>query len=163
MNDRRQFREPGAAVTTPTADRFARHLAEQWGDRDVVVLGDRRLSYRELETESRRLGRALQASGVGRGSRVALLAPNGPEWVIGWMAAARIGALVVLLNTFHQARELGWALRHCQAEALLTVDRYLNHDYLARLEQAVPGLADQHRGAVAVWEPSEPAGGLGME
>ena len=142
----RQFREPGYR---PTADRFARHLAEQWGDRDLVVVGKRRLSYRSLEAESRRLGRALQASGVGRGSRVALLAPNGPEWVIGWMAAARIGALVVLLNTFHQARELGWALRHCQAEALLTVDRYLNHDYVARLEQAVPGLADQHREAVA--------------
>ena len=124
-------------------------MAEQWGDRGVVVLGDTRLSYRELEAESRRLGRALQASGVERGSRVALLAPNGPEWVIGWMAAARIGALVVLLNTFYQARELGWALRHCQAEVLLTVDHYLNHDYLARLEQAVPGLADQHREAVA--------------
>ena len=54
-----------------------------------------------------------------RGSRVGLLTPNGPEWLIGWLAAARIGALVVLLNTFHRARELGWALAHCQAEALL--------------------------------------------
>ena len=141
----RRFREPGYP---PTADRFVRHLADRWGDRDLVLLGDERLSYRDLEAESRRLGRALLASGVRRGSRVALLAPNGPEWVVGWMAAARIGALVVLLNTFHKARELGWALAHCQAEVLLTVDRYLNHDYSDRLEQAVPGLAEQEREAI---------------
>ena len=141
----RQFQEPGYA---PTADRFVRHLAEQWGDRDLVVLGERRLTYRALEAESRLLGRALLASGSGPGSRVALLAPNGPEWVIGWMAASRIGALVVLLNTFSQARELGWALSHCRAEVLLTVDRYLNHDYDTRLEQAVDGLAGQDHEAI---------------
>ena len=142
----RRFREPGYV---PTADRFARHLAGQWGDRDLVILGERRLTYRGLEVESRLLSRALLAAGVGPGSRVALLAPNGPEWVVGWLAAARAGALVVLLNTFHQARELRWALAHCEADALLTVDRYLNHDYIARLEQAVPTLAGQRRGAIS--------------
>ena len=144
--DRRQFREP---AYVPTADRFVRHLAREWGDRDLVLLDDRRLSYRGLEAESRRMGRALLAGGVERGSRVALLAPNGPEWVVGWLAAARIGATVVLLNTFHKARELGWALAHSQADALLAVDRYLSHDYVARLEEAVPGLAHQAPEAVA--------------
>ena len=143
----RQFRVPGYV---PTADRFVRRLADEWGDRHAVVLGERRLSYMDAEAESRRLGRALQASGVGRGSRVALLAPNGPEWVVAWLAAARVGALVVLLNTFHQARELGWALAHCGAEVLLTADRYLNHDYASRLEAAVPGLAAQTHEAIAV-------------
>ncbi|MDE0493106.1 MAG: class I adenylate-forming enzyme family protein [Acidimicrobiaceae bacterium] len=144
MNERR-FREPGYP---PTADRFVRHLAERWGDRDLLVLGERRLTYRDLEADSRRLARGLLASGLSHGSRVALLAPNGPEWVVAWLAAARLGALVVLLNTFHQARELGWALSHCRAEALLTVDRYLNHDYGARLEQAVDGLAGQEHEAI---------------
>ena len=144
MSERR-FQEPGYP---PTADRFVRHLAERWGDRDLLVLGERRLTYRELEADSRRLARGLLASGVSRGTRVALLAPNGPEWVVAWLAAARIGALVVLLNTFHKARELGWALAHCRAEVLLTVDRYLNHDYGARLEQAVDGLAGQDQEAI---------------
>ena len=124
-------------------------MAGEWGDRDLVLLGEGRLSYRELEVESRRLGRALLAVGVARGSRVGLLAPNGPEWVVAWLAAARIGALVVLLNTFHQARELGWALAHCEAEVLLTVDRYLNHDYAARLARAVDGLGAHRRGGIA--------------
>ena len=142
----RRFREPAYA---PTADRFVRHLAEKWGAKEVVVLGERSLSYLGLEAESRRLARALLASGVGPGSRVALLAPNGPEWVVAWLAAARVGALVALLNTFHKARELGWALAHCQAEVLLATGRYLSHDYGARLEQAVPGLTDQEQEALS--------------
>ena len=159
--DGRRFCEPTYA---PTADRFVRYVARRWGNRDLVLLGERRLSYQDLETESGHLARALLAGGVTRGSRVGLLAPNGPEWIVAWLAAARIGALVVLLNTFHQARELGWALAHCQAEVLLTVDRYLNHDYRARLEQAVPGLdeqrheavaCDSHRSLRAVWMWSE--------
>ncbi|MYE08693.1 MAG: acyl--CoA ligase, partial [Acidimicrobiaceae bacterium] len=159
----RRFREPDYV---PTAERFVRHVAGEWGDRDLVLLGERRLSYRDLETESRRLGRGLLASGVGRGSRVGLLAPNGPEWVVAWLAAARIGGVVVLLNTFHKARELGWALAHCEAEVLLTVDRYLSHDYTSRLEEAVDGLSDQRREAIecdshpslrAVWIWSETA------
>ena len=142
----RRFREPGYP---PTADRFVRHSAERWGDRDLAVLGERRLTYRGLEIESRRLGRGLLASGVGPGGRVALLAPNGPEWVVAWLAAARVGAPVVLLNTFHKARELAWTLAHCRAEALLVADRYLGNDYAARLEEAVGGLAGQPREALA--------------
>ena len=142
----RRIRQPGYE---PTADRFVRHVAGERGDRDLVLLGERRLSYRDLEAESRRLGRALLASGVTRGSRVGLLAPNGPEWVVAWLAAARIGAVVVLLNTFYKARELGWALTHCEAEVLLTVDRYLNHDYAARLEEVVAGLAAASRETLA--------------
>lgn len=141
----RRFREPGYVAT---AERFVRHVAREWGDRDLVLLGERRLSYRELEAKSRLLGRALLAGGVTRGSRVGLLAPNGPEWIVAWLAAARIGAVVVLLNTFHQARELGWTLAHGEAEVLLTVDRYLNHDYASRLTQAVDGLSEQRHGAI---------------
>ena len=48
MNERR-FQEPGYA---PTADRFVRHPAERWGDRDLVVLGEHRLTYRAPWPES---------------------------------------------------------------------------------------------------------------
>ena len=50
--------------------------------------------------------------------------------------------MAALLNTYNKARELGWVLRHSDAQLLLTVDGHLGHDYLERLEQAIPGLAD---------------------
>lgn len=126
----------------PTAGELARRSAARWGDKVLAVLGDDRLTYAEADARSAAVARGLLASGAGKGTRVGLLAPNGPDWIVGWLGAARMGAVVVLLNTYNKARELGWLLRHADVQVLLTVDRHLGHDYLARLEDAVPGLAD---------------------
>lgn len=128
---------------TPTLPAMLRNLAERFGDRDMIALGERRLTYRQAEQESARLARGLLASGIGKGTRVALLMPNGPDWVLAWLAICRIGAVCVPLSTFLRERELLWNLRHADIHTLLTCDRYLGHDYLERLERAVPELSDQ--------------------
>jgi len=110
-------------------------------ERVFVVKDAARLSYGEAERRSRKLARGLLASGVGKGARVAILLPNGPDWVLAWLAAARIGALVVPINTFYQARELGFVLRHADVHTLLTSARFLSNDYLERLERFAPELA----------------------
>ena len=132
---------PSLPFSPATAGAFARSLAARFGDRTALVLGDRRVSYAELEAASAKLARGLVATGVGKGTRVALLMQNGPDWVAAWLAAARIGALVVPLNTFYKAREIAWALRHSDARVLLVQHRYLSHDYLERLEECCPGLS----------------------
>jgi len=126
---------------TPTSATLVRHAAAQWGAHTAIVLGDDRLSYRELDERSAELAKGLLVSGVGKGTHVGLLAPNGPEWVVGWFAITRIGAVAVLLNTYNKAPELRRTLRHSDQAVLLTVDRHLGHDYLERLEQAAPELA----------------------
>jgi acyl-CoA synthetase (AMP-forming)/AMP-acid ligase II len=134
---------PSFPAFTPTAGELVRWSADRWGDAPFVVLGDERLTYAEADARSAALGKGLLVSGVGKSTPVALLAPNGPAWVVGWLAAARVGAVVALLNTYGKARELGRALRHADVAHLLTVGSHLGHDYLARLEEAAPGLADQ--------------------
>src|SRR5690606_19627682 len=98
-------------------------------------------TYAEVEERSRRLARGLLADGVGKGTRVGILMPNGVDWVVTWLAAARIGALVVPINTFFRARELAHVLVHADVERLLVRPQFLKHDYVERLEQAAPGLA----------------------
>ena len=127
----------------PTSGELIRWCAQRWGDRPFVVLGDDRLTYAQAEARSAALAKGLLAAGVGKSTPVGLLAPNGPAWVVAWLAATRIGALVALLNTYGQARELGLALRHADAAHLLTVESHLGHDYLDRLEVAAPELGDQ--------------------
>lgn len=134
-------RAPHFPEFTPTSGALIRTCVARHGDTTFAVLGDERVTYAEVEERSARLARGLLACGAGKGTRVGLLAPNGPEWIIGWLAASRIGAVVALLNTYSKARELGWVLRHADVQILLTVDAHLGHDYLERLEQAVPGLA----------------------
>src|SRR4029450_12585085 len=58
-------------------------------DRTALVCGPRRLSYRELERRVNRVVHALAARGVGAGGRVALLLPNGPEFLAVTHAAAK--------------------------------------------------------------------------
>ena len=127
----------------PTSGELIRDSAARFGDKTLAVLGEGRLSYADAEAQSARLARGLLASGVGKGTRVGLLAPNSPEWLVGWLAATRIGAVVALLNTYAKARELGWVLRHADIQVLLTVDHHLGNDYLARLEEAAPDLVGQ--------------------
>lgn len=130
---------------TPTTPVFARHLARKFGDREVIVLDDRRLTYREADARSARLARGLLGQGVGKGTRVGVWMPNGPDWLVAWLGVTRIGGLFVPINTFYQTRELEWILRHADVEVLLTIPRFLSHDYLERLEGAVAGLADAGR------------------
>ena len=131
---------------TATVPVFIRRLAEAHEAREVIVLDERRLSYREAETQSARLARGLLAQGVAKGTRVGVLMPNGPDWLVAWLAVARIGAILVPLNTFFQTRELRWILDHADIHTLLMVRSYLGHDYAERLEGAAPGLADSGPG-----------------
>ncbi|MEO2167294.1 MAG: class I adenylate-forming enzyme family protein, partial [bacterium] len=102
----------------------------------------RRESFESIERASARLAQGLLRAGVGKGTRVGVLFPNGPDWTTAFFAAARIGAITVALNTFYRPRELAWTLRHADVHTLLTVDRFLNNDYLGGLEHAFPELKD---------------------
>ena len=128
---------------TPTSGELARAAAARWGDKPLAILGDHRLSYAEADARSAALAKGLLASGAGKGTRVGLLAGNSPDWIVGWLGVTRMGGVAILLNTYNKAKELGWLLRHSDAQVLLTVDRHLGHDYLERLEQAIHGLAEQ--------------------
>ena len=122
---------------SPTVPELLRRCLLHSADSPMIVHGSRRLLYRDVERQSAEIAKGLLARGIGKGTRVAIWMPNGPDWVIAWAAATRIGAWVVPLNTFYRPRELAWALRHSDTHCLLTVARFLKNDHLALLEEAV--------------------------
>ena len=87
-----------------------------------------RLSFGEADTRSAALAGRLMAAGVGKGTRLGVLFPNTPDWVVAWLAAARIGALTVPLSTFSPGLSVGrgsalgelitFDLPGCQKQAL---------------------------------------------
>ncbi len=139
------FQEPGYRLT---ASEFIKHVANDWGDRNLCVIEQDTLTFNQAEARSAELAKALLASGVQAGTHVGLLAPNGGDWIVAWLAATRIGALVVLLNTYYKPRELGWVLEHSDVEVLLTVDEHLNNNYVERLESVVEGLGEATAGDI---------------
>jgi acyl-CoA synthetase (AMP-forming)/AMP-acid ligase II len=143
-------RSPSFPPFPPTSGELIHRCAERFGDKTFAVLGEDRITYAEAEAQSAQIARGLLATGAGKGTRVGLLASNSPEWIVGWLGITRLGAVAILLNTYSKAAELSWVLRHSDAQVLLTVDSHLGHDYLARLEQAIPGLADQADGQIVL-------------
>ncbi len=99
------------------------------------------IALAELDRRSAKLAQALLLCGHGKGSRIAMLMANGPDWIIAWIATQRIGALCIFLSSFFAESELLHALRHSDAQLLLLEPSYLHHDYAARLEAALPDLA----------------------
>ena len=124
----------------PTVPHMFRSAVDAYGPLELGVLGDQRMTFADADAASAAIAKGLLAIGVGKGTRVGLLAPNSPDWIAAWLAVGRIGAIGVLANTYYKARELDWVLRHADVQVLFTVSRFLGHDYLARLEEVVsPG------------------------
>lgn len=128
---------------------FARSVA-RWGDRDLIVTPASRLGYAEADAASLRLARALVGAGIGKGSRVGLQFPNGPEWVTAFLAVVRVGATAVPISTFHQPPEMAWALAHSDVQLHLCRRTMFGRDFGRVLEEAVPGLAGARAGAYQV-------------
>lgn len=124
----------------PTIPGLIGHFARQYGDADALVRDGRRVSFRDLDRQSAAAAKALLARGAGKGSRIAIMAPPCPEFVVAVLAAGRIGAIAGPLSTLYQAPELAWVLANAEFDHLIVADTFLRHDYLARLEEALPDL-----------------------
>ena len=125
--------EPEAARTIPA---FVRAIGAHYGDAPAVTLGDDVLTYAELERRSATLARGLLARGVGKGTRLGMLFPDGPDFVVTWAAITRIGALAVPVSTFFKARELGRLVRHADLHGLILQRHIRSQDFVAHLEDA---------------------------
>jgi len=110
-------------------------------DGEFLVTDDERLSFAEADAQSLALADALLASGVGKGTRVGILFPNSAQWIISWLAAARIGALTVPLSTFAPGAELARLLRHTDTQVVLMGQTIAGRDLVDRMSEALPGLS----------------------
>jgi len=119
------------------------YAARHYGARDFIVFDDERLTYGEAERQSAILARQLLDAGMGKGSRVGILFPNDPKFVVAWLAVTRIGAVVVPISTLSQGPEILRTARHGDFALIIAAQRFLNNDYVARMAKSFPGLTGQ--------------------
>ncbi|CCD89350.1 putative O-succinylbenzoate--CoA ligase [Bradyrhizobium sp. ORS 285] len=89
------------------------------GQGEALICGEQRLSWRQVAGAARRIAGGLQARGLGKGDRLALLLGNRIEFVLTLFAAARLGLITVLLSTRQQTPEIAYVLNDCGARLLL--------------------------------------------
>ena len=149
---------PEVSFTPLTPLAFLGRSAEVFADKTAIVYGDRRSTYREFAGEATRVARALQASGVRPGDRVAYLCPNIPEMLVANFAVPLAGAILVPINTRLSAEEVDYICAHSGAEVLVA-----DTEFLPPLVEVLRG-SRSVREVVAVSDPLGPgpgdAGGL---
>ncbi len=130
-------------VTWPSIPAMVRDGASRFGDTEAVVDGTRRVDFAELTGMISDAARALIASGIERGDRVAVWAPNSLEWIVAALGVTTAGGVLVPVNTRFKGGEAGFILGRSRARALFTVRGFLDTDYpelLASADVALPDL-----------------------
>lgn len=120
------------------------------GPQDALVYADRdlRLTWYEVGIEVDRLACGLMSLGVQRGEKIALWSTNVPHWIILMFAAAKIGAILLPLNTNYKRAEIDFALSQSESENIFVINGYRDTDYVGILYDLVPELKECLRGAL---------------
>jgi len=126
--------DPRADLRWGTVPRLVEDAADRHPDAEAVVDGDIRLTYGELAQATLDVTRGLMASGVARGDRVAIWAPNSAQWIVAALGVLGAGGILVTLNTRFKGGEAAYILRASGARTLFTVRGFLGVDYPALLE-----------------------------
>ena len=120
------------------------------GPQDCLVYADRdyRLTWYEFGALVDLLGRGLMALGVKRGEKIALWATNVPLWIPLMFASAKIGAILLPLNTNYRSTEIDFALRQSDTENLFLINGVRDTDYVQTIYDLIPELREQPRGSL---------------
>ncbi len=119
-----------------------RRSAQRFGALEFIKCQDQVSTFAETDAEVDRLAASLLGLGLSRGDHVAVWLTNSREWAITFLACARIGAVVVPINTRYTASEAGYILAQSDSRALVMTRRMWGIDYWAMLCEAAPSLAN---------------------
>ena len=117
-------------------------LEEAWhrhAQRDAAICMGRRLRFREVDELSHALAAWLQAQGLAKGDRVALMMPNLPQYMVAIGAVLRAGCVVVNVNPLYTPRELAHQLKDSGARAIIVLENFAH-----TLEEAIDGTEVRH-------------------
>ena len=117
-------------------------------DNEAIVYVDRdlKMTYRQFGDVVDNLAKGLMSLGVKEGDKVAVWATNIPYWVALQFATAKIGAILLTVNTSYKNAELAYLLEQSETENLFIIDGYQDTDYLQTVYNLVPELKTQERG-----------------
>jgi fatty-acyl-CoA synthase len=108
----------------------------------VDVSGGQRWTYAELNIEIDCVASGLMAADIQRGDRVAIWAPNCPEWTILQYATAKIGAILVAINPAYRTHELAYVLRQSGTRLLVSATSFKTSDYRGMVGEVRPETPD---------------------
>ncbi|MGA1819565.1 MAG: long-chain-fatty-acid--CoA ligase [Thermoplasmatota archaeon] len=117
-----------------TLSDFLRYAAERHPERMAIFYEDRAITYRRLDQMSSEFASGLLKMGICKGDRVGLYMPNFPEWIVAFFGIARMGGIVVPMNTRYRAKEVEYIMNNSEATALVMTSEFMKIDYIEVLD-----------------------------
>lgn len=125
---------------------------EKWAyempENDFVVYPDRglRFTYGDFNKRVDRLAKGFLAIGVKPGDKVGIWANNVPDWLTIMFATAKIGAILVTINTNYKLSELEYLVKNADINTLCIIGAYRDSDYVQMVNELIPELKTFERG-----------------
>lgn len=147
MDEKIRHRQGLFALREKTLGQILDETVARVPDHDALVYADRgyRQTWREFAATVDTFAKGLMALGVARGEKVAVWATNVPYWVALQFATAKIGAILITVNTNYREHELRYLLNHSECETLFLIDTLRDHVFVDTLYTIAPELRRQGR------------------
>ncbi len=131
-----------------TLGQFLEHWAEESPDRDFMAYPDRNLkfSYAEFNQRVDCMAKALLEIGLVPGDKLGIWANNVPDWLTFMFASAKIGVVLVTINTNYRLHELKFLLANSDIKTLCIVNGFRDCDYVSMMYELIPELRECQRG-----------------
>ncbi len=113
-------------------------LVERYGDREALVFGERRYSFRDLDRESQLVADRFHALGLRPGDKVAMWLPNRDDYVLFWLGAARSGIVTSMMNTRLKRDEIAYQVKQSDSRAWIVPGPGQFRDFLEDVASLCP-------------------------
>ncbi|EDS37635.1 AMP dependent coa ligase [Culex quinquefasciatus] len=125
-----------------------RLAAEKYPNNEAIVSCHQaqRLTYSDVLEKVDRIAASFYQLGLKKGDRVGIWAPNGTQFYLSTLAAARAGMISVVINPAYQIPEIEYAIKKVGVKAIYIPERYLSQRYYEMLAQLAPELATSKPG-----------------
>ena len=129
-------------------------ILEKWAfetpDKEFIVYPDRdlRFTYQQFNKRVDNLAKGLLYIGIKPGDKVGIWAKNVPDWTTFMFATAKIGAILVTINTSYKLAELEYLLQNADINTLCLADGYRDSDFVKMIFELVPELKESQRGSL---------------
>jgi len=138
-----------------TLSQVLRDTTEKFPQRNAILdPSGTELTYEQLDRKVDELARGMLELGVAKGDKVGLWMPNLPEWVVAYYAIARIGAVMVPMNTRYKTHEVEYILNNSEATTLFAVDAFAGIDYLSMIGE-IRGNLPNLKHVIIVGDPGQ--------
>lgn len=127
-------------------------VSAAYPEREAVVYTDRpfRKTWREFKEICNLTAKGFMALGIKKGDHVAIWATNYPEWVIALFATAKIGAILVTVNTNYKVFEAEYLLRQSDSKTLILIEGFKDSNYVEIINKLCPELSSSENAKLEI-------------